>query len=176
MRAPRHGGFGLVAVEGTVVQPLRLEEYHRIIVLDRRDQQALGIVWIRGHHDFEAAHMSEYSLRTLRMRLTAANTAAARRPNGDRREKIAGTAVADAGQFAANLVKARIDVVRELNLGDRPQSIHAHADGARHDAALGNGCVEHTMLAILALQSFGGAEHAAEIADVLAHQHNRRVP
>src|SRR5208282_731171 len=98
------------------------------------------------------------------VRLAAANTAAARCANGNRRKEIAGAAVADAGQFAANLVKTRVDVVGELNFSDRPQSVHAHADGGRHDAALGDGCVEHTMLPILALQPLGGAEHAAEVA------------
>ena len=37
------------------------------------------------------------------------------------------------------------------------------------------GVVDDAMLAVLALQSLGGPKHAAEIADVLAHQHHGRV-
>ena len=119
--------------------------------------------------------MREYSLRTLRMRLAAADAAAARRAYGHRRVEFAGAAIAQPRQLAHDLIEARIDVVGELNFRDRPQAVHAHADGGGDDAALGDRRIEHAMLAVLALQAFGGAEHAAEIADVLAHQHHRRI-
>ncbi len=38
-----------------------------------------------------------------------------------------------------------------------------------NDAAFRDRRVEHPMLAVLLLQPIGHAEHAAEIADVLAH-------
>ena len=175
MRAPGHGGLVRIAVEGAVVQALRLEEHHRIVVLDRGDQQALGVVRIRGHHDFEAADVREYPFRALRMRLAAADAAAARRADGHRREEVAGAAIAQPRQFAHDLIESRIDVVGELNFRDRPQAVDGHADGGGDDAALGDRRVEHAMLAVLALQAFGGAEHAAEIADILAHEHHRGV-
>src|SRR5882672_7806103 len=98
------------------------------------------------------------------MRLAPADAAAAGRANGYRCEKLAGAAIADARQFAADLIEARIDVVRELNLGDRAQPVHAHADRGGDDAALRDGGVDDAMLAVLALQPFRGAKHAAEIA------------
>src|ERR1700682_1794041 len=109
------------------------------------------------------------------MRLTAADAASAGRANGHRCEELPGAAVADARQFADDLIEARVDVIRELNLGDRAQAVHAHADRSGDDAALGDGRVDDTMLAVLALQSLGSAKHAAEIADVLAHEHHRRI-
>src|ERR1700738_3888855 len=109
------------------------------------------------------------------MRLTAADPASAGSPNGHRCEELSGAAIADARQFADDLIEARIDVIRELNLGDRAQAVHAHADRSGHDAALGDGRVEDTMLAILALQPFRGAKPPAEIADVLAHEHYRGI-
>ena len=172
-----HGTAGLFGSpsKGPLYKPLRLEKHHRIVILDRGDQQALGIVRIRGHDDFEAADVSEYALGTLRMRLAAANAAAAGRADGHRRKEFAGAAIAQPRQFAHDLIEARIDVVGELNFRHRPQPVHAHADGRGHDAPLGDRRIEHPMLAVLALQSLGGAKHAAEIADVLAHQHHRRV-
>src|SRR5271168_2280343 len=109
------------------------------------------------------------------MRLAAADSAAAGRANGHRRKELPGAAVADARQLTADLIEARIDVVRELNLSHGAQAVHAHADGGRHDTALRDGSVEDPMLPILALQSLGGAKHAAEITDILAHEHHRRI-
>src|ERR1700678_2296337 len=110
------------------------------------------------------------------MRLAAADAAAAGRADGHGREEFPGTAVADARQFTADLIEARIDVIRKLNFGDRAQAVDAHADGRGDDAALGDGRVDDPMFAVLALQSLGGPKHAAEIADVLAHEHHRRIP
>src|ERR1700722_7400217 len=110
------------------------------------------------------------------MRLAAADAAAAGRADGHGREELPGAAVADARQLTADLVEARIDVIRKLNFGDRAQAIDAHADGRGDDAALGDGRVDYPMLAVLALQPLGGAKHAAEITDILAHQHHRWIP
>jgi hypothetical protein len=64
-----------MAVEGTVVEPLGLEEDHRIIVLDRRDQQALGIVGIGRNDRLEARDVGEQGLRALAVRLAAEDAA-----------------------------------------------------------------------------------------------------
>ena len=45
----------VMAVERAVVEPLRLQEDHRIGILDRRDQQALGVVRIGRHDRLQAA-------------------------------------------------------------------------------------------------------------------------
>src|ERR1700675_299389 len=109
------------------------------------------------------------------MRLTAADAASAGRANGHRREELPGAAVADTRQFADDLIEARIDVIRELNFGYRAQAVHAHAQRRGDDAAIGDARVDDAMLAVLALQSIGVAKHTAEIADVLAHEHHRRI-
>jgi hypothetical protein len=56
------------------------------------------------------------------VRLAAADAAAARRADRDRRVEFAAGAIADARQLADDLVVGRIDVVGELNLGDRAQA------------------------------------------------------
>ena len=147
----------------------------RIVVFDAGDQQALGVVGIRRHDHFEAADVGEYPLRTLGMRLAAADAAPAGSANSHRCIEFPGAAIADARKLAHDLIETRVDVVRELNFGDGPQAVHAHADGRADDAALGNGSIDDAMLAVLALQSFRGAKHTAEITHVLTHDHHRRV-
>ena len=175
MRAPRHRGFVRVAVERPVVDALRLEEDDRVVVFDGRDQQALRVVGIRRHHHFHAADVREDGFGTLRMRLPAADAAAAGRADHDRRREITGAAIADAREFARDLVHGRIDVVGELDLGDGLQAVHRHADGRGDDAAFGDRRVEHAMFAVLSLQAVGDAEHAAEVTHVFAHHDHRRI-
>ena len=118
VRAPRHRGLVGVAVERSVVDALGLEEDDRVVVFDGRDQQALGVVGIAGHHHFHAADVREDRLGTLRMRLAAADAAAAGRADHHGRGEIAGAAIADARELARDLVHGRIDVVGELDFGD----------------------------------------------------------
>ncbi len=102
------------------------------------------------------------------MRLTAADAAAAGRADGHGGMELAGRAVTQPRQLAHDLVEARIDVIGELDLGHGLQAVHAHADCGGDDAALRDRGVEHAVLAVLALQPLGHAEHAAEVADILA--------
>ena len=175
MRAPGHRGFVRVAVEGPVVDALGLEKDDRVVVFDGRDQQALRVVGIARHHHFHAADVREDGLGTLRVRLPAADAAAARRADHDGRGEIAGAAITDARQLARDLVHGRVDVVGELDFGDGLQAVHRHADGRGDDAAFGDRRVEHAMFAVLSLQAVGDAEHAAEIAHVFAHDDHGRV-
>ena len=76
-----HGLAGLVviAVERAVVDALGLEEDHRIVVLDRRDQQALGIVRrCDGTTVFMPDDVGEERLGALAVRLPAEDAAAER--------------------------------------------------------------------------------------------------
>ena len=109
------------------------------------------------------------------MRLSAADAAAAGRANRDRREKLAAGAVAQPGKFRDDLVEAGIDVVGELNFRDGTQPVDAHADSRADDAAFGNRGVDDPVLAVLALEAVRAAEHAAEVADILADDDDARV-
>ena len=66
------------------------------------------------------------------------------------------------------MIRCGIDIVCELDLHDRTQTVNAHADGGRQDAGLGNRRVERAIRPVLPLQTLGAAEHTAKIADVLA--------
>ncbi|MNS84313.1 hypothetical protein D3C72_1181320 [compost metagenome] len=168
MGRPGHQRPVVVAVEGAVVQPLGLQEDDRVVVLDRGDQQALGIARIGRHHRAQPADVREQRLRALAVRLAAVDAAAAGHADGDRRGEVARRAVAQARRLRHDLVVGRIDVVGELHLHHRAQAVGAHADGRADDAALVDRRIEHARAAVLGLQAFGAAEHAAEVAHVLA--------
>ena len=165
---PRHDRLLVVPVERPVVQALRFEEDHGIVVLDRRDEQALGVVGRRRQHRLQPAHVREQALRALAVRLTAVDATASRHAHGDRCGELGTRPVAQASRLGDQLVHARVDVVGELDLGDRPQPIGAHPDGDADDPAFGDRGVEHSVRPVLRLQAFGAAEDAAEVADVLA--------
>ena len=172
---PRRHGTVVVAVERAVVQPLGLQEDDRIVVLDGRDQQALGVVRVGRHHRAQPADLGEHRLGALAVRLAAVDAAAAGHADGHRRDELAHRAVAQARRFRHDLVGGRIEIVGELDLAHRPQAVGAHAHRHADDAALGDRRVEHARAAVLGLQALGAAEHSAEIAHVLAEHHHVAV-
>ena len=178
MARPRHDRLVVVTVERAVVDPLRLEEDHRVVVLDRGDQQPLGVVRIRRQHRLQSAHVGEQALRALAVRLPAVDAAAARHAHGHRCGELGARSVAQACGFRDQLVEARVDVVGELDLDHGTQAVGAHSHGGADDAAFGDRRVEDPRAAVLGLQPFGAAEHAAEVADVLAERRRccRRAP
>ncbi len=165
----------VVAVEGAVVDPLGFEEHDRIVVLDRADQQSLGVVGTGGDHGFQAADMGEYALGALGMGLSATDAAATGRAYRDRGEVFAAAAMAQPCQLADDLVDGRIDVIGELHLDHGTQAVDAHADGRGDDAAFGDRCVEGAVGAVFVIQALGAAEYAAEKTHVLPHHQHRGV-
>ncbi len=128
--------------------------------------------------------MGEQRLRTLAVRLAAEDAAAGRHAHHQRRGEVAVRAVAQAGGLRHDLVVGRIHVIGELDLDAGPQAIGRHADGDADDAELADRRVEAAVGAVFLLQALGAAEHAAEIAHVLAehddvlvarHRHVHRV-
>ena len=77
-----------MAGERSVIEALRLEEDDRIVVLDRGDQETLGVVRIGRHDRLQPAHMGEQRLRTLAVRLPAVNPAAAGHADDHRGEEL----------------------------------------------------------------------------------------
>ena len=77
-----------MAVERAVVDALGFEEDRRVVVLDRRDQQPLGVIGRRRDHRLQSRNMREDALGRLRMRLPPEDAAAERRSYGDRRGEL----------------------------------------------------------------------------------------
>src|SRR5687767_10829668 len=97
------------------------------------------------------------------MRLPAANAAATRHAHDHGRGELASASITNARELADDLVVRGIDVVRELDLRNRPQPVHRHADRRRDDAAFGDRRIEHAMLAELLLQAIRDPEDSTEI-------------
>ena len=84
---PWHDRPLVMAVERAVVDPLRFEEDHRVVVLDRRDQQALRVVRVRDDDGLQAGDVGEQRLGALRVGLAAVDAAAGRHADHERRVK-----------------------------------------------------------------------------------------
>ena len=83
-------------------------------------------------------------------------------------------AIADARGLAHQLVKRGIDIIGKLDFGHGAQAISRHADRNADDPAFGDRRIKTRVLPYFCLQASGRAEHAAEIADILAkHDHVR---
>jgi hypothetical protein len=110
-----------------------------------------------------------------------------RHSNDNRRLERVGRAISQHRQLVANLHHRRPDVVEELDLDDRLQAAHRHADRTPDDVRLRERCIEHPVIPELPLQSVGGLEDTAlaghlvddvalaRIGDVLTEHHHQRV-
>ena len=116
--------------------------------------------------------MGEQRLGALAVGLPAKDPAAKGRTHRDRGDEFPGRTVAQARRFGNQLVQPRIDVVGKLDFRHRAQAIGPHPHCRADDPAFVDRGIEHAALAELLLQAGGGAEHPAEIADILAeHDH-----
>src|SRR5262245_49407795 len=112
--------------------------------------------------------MSKEGLGTLAVRLSAKDAAAGRHAHDERTGELAVRAIAQPRRFRDDLVVAWIHVVGELDLDAGFQAVSRHADRGADDAELADRRIEAAALAVFRLQALACAEHAAEIADVLA--------
>jgi hypothetical protein len=107
--------------------------------------------------------------------LDGTDAAADRDPDDDRqRDRAEGTGP-HLGQLRHDLVERGVHEAVELDLADRPVPAQRHADRGADDPGLGEGRVDDAVLAEVLLQPVGDPEDSAELADVLAHQHDLGV-
>src|SRR5438477_11907847 len=119
------------------VHALRLHEDHRVILADGGDQEALCIDRIGGADHLQSRRMDEKRLRRLRVIVAAFDSAAHRGADHHRRAVLPPAAIPELGPLVDDLIEGRKDEVRELDLGDRAQSVHRHPDRRPDDARLG---------------------------------------
>src|SRR5512139_866669 len=105
-----------MAVERAVVDALGLEEEDGIIVLDRGDQQALGVIRRGWDHRLDARYVREDALGRLAVRLAAENAAAERRADRERRGELPRRAITQPRSLRHELVERGVDIVGELDL------------------------------------------------------------
>src|SRR5690606_17957745 len=126
---PRLKRLVVAAVKRTVIQALWLQEDDRIVLLDRRQQHAFGVIRVRRDHRHQTGHMSKDSFRTLAVCLSAEDASTIRRANRDWGPELASGAIAQPCRLRDQLIERRPNVVGELYFHNRTQTISAHADG-----------------------------------------------
>src|SRR5580693_433792 len=178
--------IGLVGDFGTqIVHQLVFAEDHRVVVADRLDQQALGVIGIGRHDAFEPRHRGEDVVEALRVLRRGAAPGADHCADDERRLGLAAEHVAELGRLIEDLVEADAEKIAEHQLGDRAQPGDRGAGGGSHDRRLGDRGVDDPALAEFAKEPFRHAEHTAigvalplragAPCDVLADHDNARV-
>lgn len=95
--------------------------------------------------------MGKQRLWALAVGLATENTAARRHADDKRAGEIGVRTVAQTGGLAHDLVKGGIDIISELNLDHRFQTVGGHTDSGADDAAFIDGRVEAAALAVFFL-------------------------
>ena len=113
--------------------------------------------------------MGEQGLGALAVGLAAEDAPAEGRAHCERRDIVARRTVAQPRGLADQLIEPRIDIIGKLDFRHGAQAVSPHPHRCTDDPAFRNRGIEHTVLAVLGLKPGGGAEHPAEIADILAH-------
>ena len=111
-----------------------LAEDHRIVVADRLDQQALGVIGVRRADDLQPGNMGEERGQHLRMLGRGAEAGADHGADDHRRLGLAAEHVFELGGLVEDLVEADAHEVDEHEFGDRP---HAAGRGADRGADIG---------------------------------------
>ena len=109
------------------------------------------------------------------MQLGRAHAAAVGHADRDREVHAAPGAPAVAPDVRDELVEPGIGEGVVLHLDDGPEAGHAEPDGGAHDPGLGERRVHAAVGAEAVAQARGDAEDAAQLAHVLAHDHDARV-
>src|SRR3546814_5544407 len=91
---------------------------------------------VRRDHRLHAAEIRHDAFGRLAVRLTAEDASPKGGPHCHWADEVVRRAVAQPSRLADELIEARIDIVGELNLGDRAQAVSAHPDRDADDAAL----------------------------------------
>ena len=158
-----------------VVQHAVLDHDDGIVVADRRDQAALGVVRRGRRHDAQARHVHEVGMEGLAV-LGALPPAAADDGSDNQRNVMrAGEHVAHLGRHVHDLVHAQQHEIHALMDLDRPHAEQRRANTDTGHGVLGQRHVEIALGAELLVQAQGGPEHAARVIDPLPHHKDAGV-
>src|SRR3954454_12233929 len=142
------------------VEGLVLEEDDRVVVADRLDQEALGVVRVRRHDDLQPGDVGEDRIQRLRVLRRRADARAVHRSDDHRRHGLAAEHVAELRGLVEDLVQADAHEVDEHELRDRAQARGGRAGRRAHDRRLADRRVEDAV-GEPRVEALGDAEHAA---------------
>ena len=151
---------------GEPVEALVFEEEHRVVVADRRLEQALRVVGRSRRHDLEAGHLAEPGFGVLGVE----GAGVADGPGGtpDHEGHGRAPAVVGLGHVVDQLIEPAGDEVGELHFGHGPHAHERRAHGRADDHGLRHGRVDHPVLAEIVQESLRDLEGPAVDPDVLA--------
>lgn len=187
-------GFGRHLLHGSPIQDLGLEEYDGIIRGDGSKQESFSLYRRTRHHDAQAWNMRKERLGRLSMVSDRSVQKFMRKQVGvndlqgtmsysaawhakDETTKIEpciALTIAKFGSLIHHLVKGRIHVVGELDLGYRFHALRSGSDGKPCDALLTQRSVEDAFGAIVDRQVHGASEDPAE-GNIFAEQEHALV-
>src|SRR3546814_1143992 len=90
----------VIAAERAVVDALGFEEDDGVVILDRRDQQPLGVIGVRRDHRLHAADMRHDAFGRLAVRLTAEDASPKGGPHCHWADEVVRRAVAQPSRLA----------------------------------------------------------------------------
>ena len=165
-------GIGSISVRhlalDRVEQPV-LEEDDRVVVVDRRPEQAAHVLGRRREHDLQARDVHEPRLELLRVLRARRPAGAALRADRQRHLDLAARHVAVLRRLVDDLLERERQEVLVHDLDDRAHARHRRADARADDRHLGDRRVAHALRAELVEQALRDGHRAAHLGDVLAH-------
>ena len=154
---------------------LVLDEDDRVVVADRRLQQALRVGRRRRQDDLEARHVRDPRLQRLAVLRGGASRRAERRAQRQRHLQLAARHVVRLRRLVRELVHDEREEVAEHDVDHRPQAGHRRADAEPGDPGLGDRRVEDALGAELLDEAGQHLERVPGLGDVLADdEHGRR--
>ena len=158
-----------------VVEPLGLEEDHRVVRRDGLTQAPVRVLGIRHGDHAQSCRVHEVRLGRFRVVLGRADPAGPGDAYRDRHPYPTLRAVVQLGHLGDDLIERGVHEAVELDLHDRPIATERQSDSHSDDAGLCERRVDHALRTELVEESVRDAEDAAESADVLAQQHDLLV-
>jgi hypothetical protein len=152
-----------------------LENQHRIGVVDRREEQSLGVVRRRWLHDLQPRHVREPRFQALAVLRGGAGAGTAGQADHHRHAGLAAEHEMDLGRLIDDLLHCQRHEVGELQLEHRLHAGNGRADGRTRNAELADRRVDDALRAETMDEVARHTECAAVDADVLAEQENPLV-
>ena len=159
------------APKSLAIQPFVLEKQHRIVTSNRCPQQSQRILRIRRHDHQHTWRVRKDALARLRViDRPAGQIPTNRHANDHRAAPRPIRAPAQQRKLIAHLVHRRPDVIEELNLDNRFQPAHGHADRAAHDVRFSQRRIKAAVGPELRLQPRCQLEDSAFALDLAGSQ------
>jgi hypothetical protein len=146
-----------------------LDEDHRIVVGDGRQQQAVTIGRIGRHHHLDPGRVAKPGFQEVGMLAAILEAGAGHGADDHRHMGLAAGHEAQLGGMVGDLVHADADEIHQHDFDHRPHADHRGADGGTHEAHLGNRSGAHAR-AVFGRQTLRDLDDAAafRIGDFLA--------